>query len=48
MHGWSVIRGPRSSTPQIILRIGYGSPIPAGAPRRPVTDVAEWLETGQD
>jgi hypothetical protein len=34
--------------PQMILRIGYGLPIPAGAPRRPVTDVAEWLETGED
>ena len=45
-----LVRDPRSEMeqPQIILRIGYGSPIPAGAPRRAVTDVAEWLETGQD
>ena len=48
-NAW-LVRDPRSETeqPQIILRIGYGSLIPAGAPRRPVTDVAEWLETGQD
>ena len=46
-NAW-LVRDPRSETeqPQIILRIGYGSPIPEL--RRPVTDVAEWLETGQD
>jgi len=45
-----LVRDPRSDKeqPQMILRIGYGLPIPAGAPRRPVTDVAEWLETGED
>ena len=48
-NAW-LVRDPRSETeqPQIILRIGYGSLIPAGAPRRTVTDVAEWLETAQD
>ena len=45
-----LVRDPRSEMeqPQMILRIGYGLPIPAGAPRRPVTDVAEWRETGED
>jgi hypothetical protein len=45
-----LVRDPWSEMeqPQMILRIGYGLPIPARAPRRPVTEVAEWLETGQD
>jgi nitroreductase len=45
-----LVRDPRSemAQPQMILRIGYGLPIPAGPPRRPVTDVAEWPQTGQD
>lgn len=45
-----LVRDPRSEMeqPQMILRIGYGLPIPAGAPRRPVTDVAEWLEPSED
>jgi hypothetical protein len=47
MDGWSVIRSEMEQ-PQMILRIGCGLPIPAGAPSRPVTDAAEWLETCQD
>jgi hypothetical protein len=45
-----LVHDPRSEMeqPQMILRIGYGSPIPAGAPRRPVTEAVESLETGQD
>ena len=45
-----LVRDPRSEMeqPQMILRIGYGLPIPADSPRRPITDVAEWLETGKD
>lgn len=45
-----LVRDPRSEMeqPQMILRIGYGLPLPAGAPRRPVTDVAEWLEPSED
>jgi nitroreductase len=45
-----LVRDPRSEPehPQMILRIGYGLPIPPGAPRRPVTDVADWLQPGQD
>jgi nitroreductase len=36
-----LVRDPRSGTeqPQMILRIGYGLPVPPGAPRRPVSDV---------
>jgi len=39
-----LVRDPRSGTeqPQMILRIGYGPPIPAGAPRRAVSDVIDW------
>ena len=45
-----LVRDPRSGAeqPQMILRIGYGLPMPAGAPRRPVTDVAEWPQAGGD
>jgi nitroreductase len=37
------IRDPRSGPeqPQMILRIGYGLPIPPGAPRRPLADVLD-------
>jgi hypothetical protein len=35
-HGW----------PQLILRIGYGLPVPA-SPRRPVRDVLEWPPPGK-
>jgi nitroreductase len=44
-----LVRDPRSGTeqPQMILRIGYGPPIPAGAPRRPVSDVIDWPQAGQ-
>ncbi|HLX48523.1 MAG TPA: nitroreductase family protein [Streptosporangiaceae bacterium] len=33
--------GPGSGQPQMILRIGYGLPIPPGAPRRPVAEVID-------
>ncbi|HEV2451014.1 MAG TPA: hypothetical protein VGS62_03710 [Streptosporangiaceae bacterium] len=38
-----LVRDPRSGRgePQMILRIGYGLPIPPGAPRRPVTEVID-------
>jgi nitroreductase len=38
-----LVRDPRSGVeqPQMILRIGYGLPIPPGAPRRPVADVLD-------
>jgi nitroreductase len=44
-----LVRDPRSGTeqPQMILRIGYGPPIPAGAPRRAVSDVIDWSQAGQ-
>jgi nitroreductase len=37
-----LVRDPRSGTeqPQMILRIGYGTPVP-GAPRRPVSEVLD-------
>jgi nitroreductase len=41
---WQV-RDPRSEgseKPQMILRIGYGLPIPARVPRRKVADVTDW------
>jgi hypothetical protein len=45
-----LVRDPRSGAeqPQMILRIGYGLPMPARAPRRPVADVAEWPQAGGD
>jgi len=44
-----LVRDPRSGTeqPQMILRIGYGPPIPAGAPRRAVSDVIDWPQAAQ-
>jgi nitroreductase len=44
-----LVRDPRSGTeqPQMILRIGYGPPLPAGAPRRPVSDVIDWPQAGE-
>jgi nitroreductase len=38
-----LVRNPRSAAgpPQMILRIGYGLPLPPGAPRRPVTEVID-------
>jgi nitroreductase len=44
-----LVRDPRSGTeqPQMILRIGYGPPIAAGAPRRAVSDVIDWPQAGQ-
>jgi nitroreductase len=43
-----LVRDPRlaSEQPQMILRIGYGLPVPPGAPRRPVDDVADWQPAG--
>jgi nitroreductase len=39
---WQV-RQPRSGQgqPQMILRVGYGLPIPPGSPRRPVSDIID-------
>ena len=31
----------------MILRIGYGPPIPPGAPRRAVSEVIDWLQAGE-
>jgi nitroreductase len=44
-----LVRDPRSGSeqPQMILRIGYGPPIPAGAPRRAVSDVIDWVQAGE-
>jgi nitroreductase len=46
---WQV-RDPRSAAeqPLMILRIGYGLPLPPGAPRRPVSEVLDRPHTGQD
>jgi nitroreductase len=46
---WQV-RDPRSGIeePQMILRIGYGLPLPAGAPRRPVPEVLSEPEPDED
>jgi nitroreductase len=46
---WQV-RDPRSGIeePQMILRIGYGLPLPPGAPRRPISEVLGRPDTGQD
>jgi nitroreductase len=45
---WQV-RDPRSGIeePQMILRIGYGLPLPPGAPRRPVSDILDLPGPGQ-
>jgi nitroreductase len=44
-----LVRDPRSGTeqPQMILRIGYGPSIAAGAPRRPVSEVIDWPRAGE-
>jgi hypothetical protein len=41
-----LVRDPQSEPeqPQMILRIGYGLPLPPGAPRRPVADVLEIVD----
>ena len=46
---WQV-RDPRSAAgpPQMILRIGYGLPLPPGAPRLPVADVIDQPHDGGD
>jgi nitroreductase len=46
---WQV-RDPRSGIeePQMILRIGYGLPLPPGAPRRPASEVLSESEPGHD
>jgi len=46
---WQV-RDPQSGTghPQMILRFGYGLPIPPGAPRRPVCEVLDPPPAGPD
>ncbi|MGO9083510.1 MAG: nitroreductase family protein, partial [Streptosporangiaceae bacterium] len=46
---WQV-RDPRSGSeqPQMILRIGYGLPLPPGAPRRPVTEILDTPPADQD
>jgi len=46
---WQV-RDPREAAgqPQMILRIGYGLPVPPGAPRRPVGDVIDDPAPGCD
>jgi nitroreductase len=45
-----LVRDPRSAAgqPQMILRIGYGLPLPPGAPRRPVADVTDQAGTRSD
>jgi hypothetical protein len=45
-----LVRDPRSGTeqPQMILRIGYGLPLPPGAPRRLVCDVTDTPDTAED
>jgi nitroreductase len=45
-----LVRDPQAGAeqPQMILRIGYGLPLPPGALRRPVTDVLHSPQDGQD
>ncbi len=45
--GW-LVRDARSGSeePQMILRMGYGLPVTAAAPRRPVADVIDWIPAG--
>jgi nitroreductase len=45
---WQV-RDPRSGIeePQMILRIGYGLPLPPGAPRRPISEILDEPEPDQ-
>ena len=49
IEAW-LVRDPRwgAEEPQMILRIGYGLPLPAGAPRRPVTEAVDRPQSGQD
>jgi nitroreductase len=44
-----LVRDPRSATeqPQMILRIGYGLPVPP-TPRRPIPEVLDELQPGED
>lgn len=46
--GW-LVRDARSGSeePQVILRMGYGLPVTAAAPRRPVADVIDWIPAGR-
>jgi len=48
-EAWRV-RDPRSAVggPQMILRIGYGLPLPPGAPRLPVTEVIDQPQAQDD
>jgi hypothetical protein len=45
-----LVRNPRSAAgqPQMIVRIGYGLPLPPGAPRRPVAEVIDQPHTRDD
>jgi nitroreductase len=45
-----LVRDPRSPAeqPQMILRIGYGLPLPPGAPRRPISEVGDLPEPEED
>ena len=47
--GW-LVRDPQSGAeqPQMILRIGYGLPVPTRAIRRPLADVTDWTAGGDD
>jgi nitroreductase len=47
--GW-LVRDPQSGAeqPQMILRIGYGLPVPAQATRRALADVTDWIAGGDD
>ena len=44
-----LVRDPGSSFefPQMILRIGYGLPLPPGAPRRPISEILHEPEPDQ-
>jgi nitroreductase len=48
-RAWQV-RDPRSAAgpPQMILRVGYGLPLPPAAPRLPVAEVIDQLHTQGD
>ncbi len=45
-----LVRDPRSGSeePQMILRIGYGLPLAAGAPRRPVSEAVDPPQADED
>ena len=49
IEAW-LVRDPRwgAEEPQMILRIGYGLPLPAGAPRRPVSEAVDRPQSDQD